>query len=127
VVDNQRKILMTYGRCITCGEPGVERERRPNGNTTCANGHTWTSATFDRHELSAQQIEASKNADADYRSRVDPEIESLGMVLIEIGDKNDPLSDDALVKRAAGKLRMLYEMLIAAGVSEGILKAAVRS
>lgn len=33
-----------YGYCPHCGEPGVSRERRPNGNDTCATGHTYPTA-----------------------------------------------------------------------------------
>lgn len=33
-----------YGYCPTCGAPGVERERRLNGNDTCTNGHVYPSA-----------------------------------------------------------------------------------
>jgi len=35
-----------YGYCPVpkCGAPGVERERRPNGNDKCANGHEYPSA-----------------------------------------------------------------------------------
>lgn len=43
---------MTYGRCVTCGAPGVIRERRPDGDTTCQKGHKHKSASFDRHEQS---------------------------------------------------------------------------
>lgn len=32
-----------YGSCPLCGAPGVMRERRPNGNDTCVNGHTYPS------------------------------------------------------------------------------------
>lgn len=32
-----------YGKCPQCGAEGVERERRPNGNDKCANGHTYPS------------------------------------------------------------------------------------
>lgn len=32
-----------YGLCPFCGAPGVTRERRPNGNDTCAHGHTYPS------------------------------------------------------------------------------------
>lgn len=34
---------MDYGLCPTCGAPGASRERRPNGNDTCKNGHTYPS------------------------------------------------------------------------------------
>lgn len=33
-----------YGYCPECQAPGVSRERRPNGNDQCANGHTYPSA-----------------------------------------------------------------------------------
>ena len=32
-----------YGNCPICGADGISRERRPNGNDTCANGHTYPS------------------------------------------------------------------------------------
>lgn len=32
-----------YGYCPQCGEPGVNRERSPNGNTTCNHGHLYRS------------------------------------------------------------------------------------
>lgn len=34
----------SYGKCPICGQPGVSRERRPNGNDQCANGHVYPSA-----------------------------------------------------------------------------------
>lgn len=36
-------MIYGYGYCPTCGSPGVTRERRPNGNDTCSNGHTYPS------------------------------------------------------------------------------------
>ena len=30
-----------YGYCPVCGKPGVERERCPNGQIFCENGHSW--------------------------------------------------------------------------------------
>jgi hypothetical protein len=32
-----------YGFCPHCGAPGSLRERRPNGNDHCENGHTYPS------------------------------------------------------------------------------------
>ncbi len=32
-----------YGYCPECGGKGVMRERRPNGNDKCTNGHTYPS------------------------------------------------------------------------------------
>lgn len=33
------------GYCPVCGEPGHMRERRPNGDNTCVNGHKYPSRT----------------------------------------------------------------------------------
>ena len=33
-----------FGYCPTCGAPGVSRERRPDGNDTCQNGHEYPSS-----------------------------------------------------------------------------------
>ena len=35
--------VAVYGYCPECGEKGVMRERRPDGNDKCANGHTYPS------------------------------------------------------------------------------------
>jgi hypothetical protein len=35
--------VAVYGYCPECGAKGVQRERRPNGNDKCANGHTYQS------------------------------------------------------------------------------------
>ena len=35
---------MGYGYCPFCGAPGKMRERRPHGNDTCEDGHTYPSA-----------------------------------------------------------------------------------
>ncbi|AFU87934.1 hypothetical protein CcrColossus_gp064 [Caulobacter phage CcrColossus] len=36
---------MTYGYCPICGDHGVARQRRPNGDDTCVNNHTYPSKT----------------------------------------------------------------------------------
>lgn len=33
-----------YGRCPWCAGHGISRERRPNGNDTCENGHVYPSS-----------------------------------------------------------------------------------
>jgi len=40
----EQEPLAVYGYCPECGEKGVMRERRPNGNDKCANGHTYPSS-----------------------------------------------------------------------------------
>lgn len=32
-----------YGRCPHCDAPGVEKDRSPDGNTKCENGHVYPS------------------------------------------------------------------------------------
>ena len=32
-----------YGYCPRCGQLGIARERRPNGNDRCKNGHEYPS------------------------------------------------------------------------------------
>lgn len=43
--------ISPYGFCPICGEPGTTRERRPNGDDACANGHRY----FSRMALDAEQ------------------------------------------------------------------------
>ncbi len=42
-------IPTTYGLCPKCGSVGVSRERRPNGNDRCVNGHEYPSADAVTH------------------------------------------------------------------------------
>ena len=39
-----------YGYCPRCGRPGVSRERRPDGNDRCEDGHTYPSRNARREE-----------------------------------------------------------------------------
>lgn len=36
--------MTAYGFCPECGAPGISRERRPEGNDRCANGHVYKSS-----------------------------------------------------------------------------------
>lgn len=47
---------MNYGRCPTCGGLGNARERRPNGDTICVNGHKHSSVAFQRHAESSAKV-----------------------------------------------------------------------
>lgn len=53
---------MNYGRCPTCGGAGKARERRPNGDTICENGHKHSSQAFHRHAESARRTRAEVEA-----------------------------------------------------------------
>ena len=44
-LEDGQKPVAVYGYCPQCGAKGVMRERRPNGNDKCANGHTYPSST----------------------------------------------------------------------------------
>ena len=44
-LEAQPEPMAVYGYCPQCGAKGVMRERRPNGNDKCANGHTYPSST----------------------------------------------------------------------------------
>ena len=37
-------VKSTYGSCPLCGADGIMRERRPDGNDTCTNGHVYPSS-----------------------------------------------------------------------------------
>ena len=38
------RIFVPFGYCPICAAPGLDRERRANGNDRCENGHTYPSA-----------------------------------------------------------------------------------
>lgn len=42
-VDEATKQLSPYGFCPHCAGKAVSRERRPDGNDTCVNGHVYPS------------------------------------------------------------------------------------
>ncbi len=42
---------LPYGICPTCGAPGMKRERRPDGDTICENGHRHPSRMFDEKRV----------------------------------------------------------------------------
>ncbi len=44
-LEQQAEPVAVYGYCPACGAKGVTRERRPNGNDKCTNGHTYPSST----------------------------------------------------------------------------------
>ena len=50
----EQEPVAVYGYCPECGAKGVQRERRPNGNDKCANGHTYPSS---KAAQPAQRIE----------------------------------------------------------------------
>ena len=53
-----------YGYCPTCNAPGISRERRPNGNDECENGHVYPSSEalllFKNHDEDNYDVEDEK-------------------------------------------------------------------
>ena len=41
---SSQETVAVYGYCPKCGAKGVQRERRPDGNDKCVNGHTYLSS-----------------------------------------------------------------------------------
>lgn len=41
--DELEGTISQYGYCPHCGKAGIERERRPNGNDKCEDGHVYPS------------------------------------------------------------------------------------
>jgi hypothetical protein len=51
-----------YGYCPECAAPGELRERRPNGNDVCKNGHKYPSLkAISREEAEKIKNEEDKN------------------------------------------------------------------
>lgn len=66
--------------------------------------------------------------DREYRESMDLPMEDLTIALFGFGDgDNVPLEDWQLVERAATKIKMLKEMLLATGMNEALLKACMEN
>lgn len=63
--------------------------------------------------------------DDDYRLQMEFPMESLAIKLNSLGFKGERLSDAQIVEIATNKLQILRNMLVAAGVSEEIVKAVM--
>lgn len=61
----------------------------------------------------------------DYRDRMEGPMEGLAHVLDSFGI-TVAMGDSEMVAFATGKLKMMHEMLIAAGITPGILAAALK-
>jgi len=59
-VQPEQEPVAVYGYCPECGAKGVMRERRPNGNDKCANGHTYPSSTSTPPQRTEQEPVAIK-------------------------------------------------------------------
>lgn len=54
-----------YGKCPRCGAWGESRERRPNGNDTCENGHVYPSAQSIMESIEVT-VETRQRASSDF-------------------------------------------------------------
>lgn len=58
--DENQNEINPLGYCPTCGAPGVERERRLNGNDTCKNGHVYPSKDARKERLQDLSVELAE-------------------------------------------------------------------
>lgn len=66
--------------------------------------------------------------DSEYRDRLDCPMEDLTVALFGVGDSAPvPLEDWQIVERAATKIKMLKEMVLATGMNEALLKACMEN
>ena len=66
--------------------------------------------------------------DSQYRMQMDLPMEDLTVALFGMEDSAPvPLEDWQIVERAAAKIRMLKEMLLATGLNENLLKACMEN
>ena len=75
----EQEPVAVYGYCPKCGAKGVQRERRPDGNDKCVNGHTypsskatppkrpWVGLTADERDALRAEVERLKAAVAGER------------------------------------------------------------
>lgn len=61
-----------YGYCPECGKPGVARERRPNGNDRCSDGHSYPSKTAKTAPLTAPAAETPTEEEEEEAIPPDP-------------------------------------------------------
>lgn len=54
VLSSKEKQDKGYGFCPICGSPGIQRERRPNGDTLCENGHKCPSNSYQTSQSFSQ-------------------------------------------------------------------------
>ena len=70
--------------------------------------------------------EKSSLNDREYRDKMDMPMESLAVAMWGIVNDGPQFLDYEIVEKAAAKIIMLRDMLIAAGVNENLIKAAMK-
>ena len=67
------------------------------------------------------------NSDREYRESMDLPMEDLTIALFGFNGDGEALEDWQIVERAVIKINMLKEMIHAAGLTEGLLKACMEN
>jgi hypothetical protein len=62
-----------------------------------------------------------------YRDLMDSPVEELAVAIWGVSSGVSPMDDHEIVSRAAGKVKMLKEMLLATGMSPALLKACLEN
>ena len=75
--------IFPYGCCPICGLPGVTRERRPNGNDRCEDGHTYPSSNAKPYEPIPQNEGTMNNITTvgeliSYLNKLEPHMKIMG-------------------------------------------------
>lgn len=65
-----------YGYCPECGAPGVMRERRPDGDDKCSNGHQYPSRTAHASLTTQPAAQATHDEDETTLRDVDPKADA---------------------------------------------------
>lgn len=60
-----------YGFCPVCGVPGISRERRPNGDDRCENGHVYPSSQALMTTLKVSPAAAESIENQEHRKKDD--------------------------------------------------------
>jgi hypothetical protein len=126
---NQQQREAPYGYCPVCGAAGKMRERRPNGNDVCSAGHSYPSSSALNSPITNGKPQPGARAlkDTEYALVMDGPMEALANTLAGMGVDDGACTDAQIVEIAARKLQMMFDMLLATGMNENLLKAAIKS
>jgi hypothetical protein len=67
------------------------------------------------------------NSDREYRESLDLPMEDLTIALFGYNGDGEALEDWQIIERAATKINMLKEMILATGMNEALLKACMEN
>lgn len=64
--------------------------------------------------------------DQNYRDKMEFPMEELAAAMFGVCDQGEPMEDHEIVSKAAAKINMLKQMILATGMSKGLLDAAMK-